>query len=205
MRGNVEGFVQASSKQKWLEIHGLEHWTEYYTSYGRNLQKRFYDYFLKGIDNGWDKQPRVVIQVRHLDKFVERAENQWPLARTQWTKFYLHATDKTFGREVGAKAGQASFRALSEQITFWAEPLKSEIEITGPVAAKLFISSSTADADIFVTLRAFGPNGREVLFAGAVDPNAPLPTAGCALRTASWTRRRAPSTGHGMPTTSRSR
>jgi len=174
LRGNVEGFVQASSKQKWLEIHGLEHWTEYYTSYGRNLQKRFYDYFLKGIDNGWDKQPRVVIQVRHLDKFIERAENEWPLARTQWTKFYLNATDKSFGREAGAQAGQASFRAMSEQVTFWAEPLKSEIEITGPVAAKLFISSSTADADIFVTLRAFGPNGREVLFAAAVDPNAPL-------------------------------
>ena len=63
---------------------------------------------------------------------------------------------------------------MSEQATFWSEPLKEDIEITGPAAAKLFIASSTRDANVFVTLRAFAPNGREVLFAGAVDPNAPL-------------------------------
>jgi predicted acyl esterase len=63
---------------------------------------------------------------------------------------------------------------MGEQVTFWSEPLKEEIEITGPSAAKLFIAPSTKDADVFVTLRAFAPNGREVLFAGAVDPNAPL-------------------------------
>jgi len=56
-RGNFEGFVRAASKQKWLEVHGIEHWTHFYTDYGRNLQKRFMDYFLKGVDNGWSKQP----------------------------------------------------------------------------------------------------------------------------------------------------
>ena len=174
LRGNIEGFVRAGSKQKWLEIHGLEHWTEYYTRYGRDLQKRFYDHFLKGIENGWNKQPRVVLHVRHVDRFVERAEDEWPLARTQWTRFYLDANTKRFGTEANAPTGQAAFRAMSEQITFWSEPLKNEIEITGPAAAKLFVSSSTADSDVFVTLRAFALNGREVLLAGAVDPNTPL-------------------------------
>ena len=97
LRGNVEGFLAAGSKQKWLEIHGLEHWTHFYTNYGRALQKRFYDHFLKGVDNGWDKQPKVLLQVRHTDKFVERAEAEWPLARTRWTKFYLGAGEMTLG------------------------------------------------------------------------------------------------------------
>jgi uncharacterized protein len=43
LRGNIEGFLQAGSKQKWLEIHGLEHWTQFYTNYGRAIQKRFYE------------------------------------------------------------------------------------------------------------------------------------------------------------------
>ena len=30
-RGNFEGFFQSASKQKWLEVHGIEHWTHYYT------------------------------------------------------------------------------------------------------------------------------------------------------------------------------
>ena len=35
------------------------------------------------------QQPKVLLQVRHKDKFVERAETQWPLKSTKWTKYYL--------------------------------------------------------------------------------------------------------------------
>jgi len=114
------------------------------------------------------------LQVRHVDRFVERAEEEWPLARTRWTKFYLDAETRSFDENADVKSGSASFRAMEGQLTFWSEVLKEEIEITGPAAAKLFIASSTKDADVFVTLRAFASNGREVLFAAAVDPNAPL-------------------------------
>ena len=36
LRGNVEGYLRAGSPQKWLEMHGLEHWSHFYTDYGRN-------------------------------------------------------------------------------------------------------------------------------------------------------------------------
>src|SRR5439155_907868 len=88
-RGNFEGFVRAASKDKWLEAHGIEHWTHFYTDYGVELQKRFFAYTLKGEQNGWDRQARVQLQVRHIDRFVERHENEWPIARTRWTKFHL--------------------------------------------------------------------------------------------------------------------
>src|SRR5438105_3814789 len=73
-RGNFEGFVRAASKEKWLEAHGIEHWTHFYTDYGREQQKRFFDYFLHGRDTSWSTQPRVLLQVRHVDRFEERAE-----------------------------------------------------------------------------------------------------------------------------------
>ena len=69
LRGNIEGFLQAGSKQKWLEIHGLEQWTQFYTNYGRDSKA-----FLR--TTAGKKQPRVLLQVRHVDKFVERAENE---------------------------------------------------------------------------------------------------------------------------------
>src|SRR5262249_5365600 len=56
-RGNFEGYVRAASRQKWLEAHGIEHWTHFYTDYGRTLQLRFFDHFLHGKDNGWQEQP----------------------------------------------------------------------------------------------------------------------------------------------------
>jgi putative CocE/NonD family hydrolase len=92
LRGNTEGFMRAGSRQKWLEMHGDTHWTEYYTPAGRNLMRRFYDHFLKGEDNGWDREPAVLLNVRHPgERFAFRKEHEWPLARTQWTRAYLDA------------------------------------------------------------------------------------------------------------------
>src|SRR5437016_10223260 len=110
-RGNFEGFVRAASKDKWLEAHGLEHWTHFYTDYGVELQRRFFDCFLKGADNGWKEQPRVQLQVRHVGRFVLRHEHEWPLARTQWTRFYLDPADQSLDREPATFAGSASYDA----------------------------------------------------------------------------------------------
>ena len=172
-RGNFEGFVRAGSKDKWLEAHGLEHWTHFYTDYGVKLQKRFFGHFLKGESNGWERQPRVQLQVRHTDRFVERHENEWPLARTRWTKLYLDPAG-LLNREACKTAEAVTFEALGEGLTFVSRPLESETEITGPIATRLFISSSTPDADLFVVLRVFTPDLREVVFMGAIDPHTPV-------------------------------
>ena len=174
LRGNVEGFVRAASQHKWLELHGLEHWTHFYTDYGRRLQQRFFDYFLKGIDNGWNREPRVRLQVRYIDKFVERLENEWPIQRTRWTKFYLNTVDRSLSRSPVGAEGKIKFDAMGDGVTFLSPALAHETEITGPSTVKLFASSSTSDADIFVVFRVFSPEGNEVVFQGAIDPHTPI-------------------------------
>jgi len=174
-RGNFEGFVRAASTEKWLECHGGEHWTHFYTDYGLALQKRFFGHFLKGEDTGWRRQPKVLLQVRHPgEKFVERHENEWPLARTQWTPFYLHPADASLSPERQQSSSSAVYGGLSEGITFLGEPLTQEVEITGPVAAKLWVSSASEDADLFLVLRAFTPDLKEITFQGALDAHTPL-------------------------------
>jgi uncharacterized protein len=174
-RGNFEGFARAASKDKWLEAHGIEHWTHFYTDYGRELQRKFFDYFLKGEDTGWGKQPRVLLQVRHpSEKFVERAENEWPIARTKWTKLYLNSADFSLAETSLTGEARVTFDAMGEGVTFMTPPLKAETEITGPVAAKLFVSSSTSDADLFLVLRVFSADMKEIVFQGAIDPHTPI-------------------------------
>ncbi len=174
LRGNIEGFVRAQSKEKWLEVHGGSHWALFYTDYGVSLQKRFFDHFLKGEANGWDKQPRVQLNVRHIDRFELRGENEWPLARTEWTKFYLDSAGKALDATPPAAKDAMTFEALGEGVTFTTAPFTEETEITGPLAAKLFVSSSTTDADIFLVFRIFDPQGTEVVFQGALDPHTPV-------------------------------
>ncbi len=173
-RGNFEAFTQAAATQKWLEVHGLEHWTHFYTGYGVALQKRFFGHVLQGLDNGWERQPRVLLQIRHVDGFVGRQESSWPLARTRWTKYYLNPADRSMGVAPPPVAASLEYEALGEGVTFSAPPLQNETEITGPIAAKLFISSSTPEADLFLIVRLFDPTGNEIVFQGALDPNTPI-------------------------------
>ncbi|MBI2177068.1 MAG: peptidase S15, partial [Candidatus Tectomicrobia bacterium] len=162
------------STQKWLEMHGIEHWTHFYTDYGVGLQKKFFGHFLKGQKTGWDKQPKVMLQVRHPgERFAGRSEGEWPLKRTRWTKFYLDPAGAGLSTKGGA-AGKAAYDGLGEGVTFMTPPLKAGTEITGPSAAKLFVSSSTRDADLFLILRVFDPNMKEVTFQGALDPHTPI-------------------------------
>ncbi len=174
-RGNFEGFVRAASRDKWLEAHGIEHWTHFYTDYGRELQRKFFDRFLKGEDTGWGEQPRVLLQVRHPgERFVERQENEWPIARTAWTKFHLNSADFSLVETSLTGESKITFDAQGEGVTFMTPPMKTETEITGPVSAKLFISSSTTDADLFLILRVFSADMKEIVFQGAIDPHTPV-------------------------------
>ena len=173
-RGNFEGFVRAAAQEKWLEVHGIEHWTEFYTDYGVDLQKRFFGHFLKGEDTGWKNQPRVRLQVRHVDKFVQRMENEWPLARTRWTKFYLNSADHSLRADPGAEKGGVTYDGFGDGVTFLTPPLEAETEITGPSAAKLFVASETEDLDLFLVLRVFTADLKEVVFQGALDPHTPI-------------------------------
>lgn len=171
LRGNVEGFLGVASKQKWLELHGGEHWTLFYAKYGIDLQKQFFGHFLKGEDNGWDRRPPVLLNVRHVDKFVPRAESEWPLARTQWTRMYLDLDGGALSLSAPVKTSTATFDATANGgIRFLSAPFPQETEITGPLACKLFVSSSTANADIFLVLQLIDPDGKEKVFQGALDP-----------------------------------
>jgi hypothetical protein len=174
-RGNFEGFLRAGSKQKWLEVHGDTHFTHFYSSYGETLQKCFFGHFLKGEDTGWDRQPRVSLNIRHPgERFVLRAEREWPLARTQWTKYFLNPHGLALGTDAPAGGPALSYDTMGDGITFRTPPLKHDVEITGPAAAKLWVSSETTDADLFLVLRVFDPAGNEVAFIGSNDPRVPV-------------------------------
>ncbi len=175
LRGNVEGYLAAASSQKWLEIHGNSHVSPFYLDDSIAYQKKFLGHFLKGEATGWDKQPPVELKVRYPgERFISRAENEWPLARTDWQKFHL-CSDRTLSRAQQQHGGPAiSFRSDSKGVTFLTTPFNTETEITGPLALKVFLSSQTTDADVFVTLRLFDSVGVETTFIGANDPQMPL-------------------------------
>lgn len=174
-RGNTEGFNAAASEHKWLQMHGDTHFSPFYTDHGVSLQKQFFAAFLKDEDNGWMERRRVELLVRHPgEKFVSRFEDEWPLARTTWTKFYLDPESRSLSENEPRPGAPLTYETSGDGVRFDLAPSDADREFTGPAAARLRVSSQTSDADLFVTVQLFDPNGDEVTFVGSNDPKVPV-------------------------------
>jgi uncharacterized protein len=89
-----------------------------------------------------------------------------------WTRFNLTTLGTLSTQTINT--GSIEYDPASEGITFMTRPFERETEVTGPISARLFIASETEDADLFLVVRLFDPDDREVTFMGALDPNTPL-------------------------------
>lgn len=201
LRGNIEGFIHAGSKYKFLRMITGRHDLPFYYEEEASIQRSFLDAFLKGEDrDGWSegRQPPVSLVLRkgnpgfnNAEKeraFPRRDETEWPLARTVYTKMYLTPDmslqweDKTSDHE----RKKLSYKALGtldqpQLLQFTTEAFQEETEITGHVTAHLNVSVSPdpsgptpSDIDLFVTLRHIGPDGQEVFYTGTAGDPVPL-------------------------------
>jgi putative CocE/NonD family hydrolase len=76
-RGNTEGFMNAASKHKWLVMRETDNFAGVYNQF--DLQRRFYDWALKGEGDFPAEQPAVTLGIRDVhDRHTFRAENEWP-------------------------------------------------------------------------------------------------------------------------------
>jgi predicted acyl esterase len=103
LRGNTEAFMRAASKHKKLRMQAGTHVHPFYTEEGRQDQLRFFDYWLKGIDNGVMDEPPVKLAIRRgRDEIEWRQEHEWPLARTRWTRLYFDLSPPAPGMAANA-------------------------------------------------------------------------------------------------------
>ncbi|MGN1027709.1 MAG: CocE/NonD family hydrolase, partial [Faecousia sp.] len=91
--GSLEGYRRISSKEKWLRIHNTGEWDDYYNPAHVEDLRKFFDRYLKGIDNGWENTPKVRVSILNPggQDIVNRPEEDWPIPRTKYKKLYLNA------------------------------------------------------------------------------------------------------------------
>ena len=196
LRGNTEAYLCAASKQKKMRIHTGDHFRPFHSNEGKVDQLRFFDYWLKGIQNGIMEEPPIKLEIRtggSKKPYAFRFENEWPLARTLWTKMYFKIERErsdneqhTEGRliaepilaaqtisysgsnpnKAGIGSGSSAPGIGRSGISFVTDPMATDTEITGPLMANLWVSSTDEDMDIMVTLRNMDPNGNEVFELG---------------------------------------
>jgi putative CocE/NonD family hydrolase len=157
------------------------------SDFGR-LQLRWFDHWLKNLDNGVLAEPPVRLFVMGANEW--RDEHEWPLARALPTPHYLHAdraltTDSPareppdrytydpadpvptcggallIAREFrGGPRDQRAVEARPDVLTYSTPPLEHDLEVTGPVHVELWACSSAPDTDFVARLVDVYPDGR---------------------------------------------
>ena len=164
---------------------------------------QFFDHWLKGDDNGIMEGAPVRVQVRtgNGGHYVLE-EQEWPLARTEYKRWYLDAKPSAWpgdGRRddflrvtdtVPTTESSASYSAeldkghpipaptgfvggtprWSTGVTFISEPLEDDMVLAGYMKAGLFVSSTSADMDVYVSIRVIDENDREIRYESLVPP-----------------------------------
>jgi putative CocE/NonD family hydrolase len=153
------------------------------------LHLRWYDCWLKGIDNGVREEPPVRLFV--MGDNAWRNEQEWPLARTKFTRYYFHSGGRANSRfgdgglstavpgdepfdsylydprnpvpshEMGTGAyNQLGVESRPDVLVYTTGPLQADLEVTGPVETRLFAASSAVDTDFTGKLVDVWPDGR---------------------------------------------
>ncbi|KAG4283048.1 hypothetical protein FPRO06_09721 [Fusarium proliferatum] len=200
LRGNIEGYIHAGSKFKYLRLITGRHDLPFYYEEEVEIQRSFLDAFLKGEDRvGWSQEGKVAPVSLVLRKgnvgfndaekekaYPRREENEWPIARTQYKKLFLTPEQGLSWDEPKTERKKITYKALGtlekpEVVQFSTPAFEAETEITGHVVAHLNVSVSPdpsgptpSDIDLFVTLRHFDPSGQEVFYTGTAGDPVPL-------------------------------
>ncbi|NLT06513.1 MAG: CocE/NonD family hydrolase [Solirubrobacterales bacterium] len=166
-RGSFRAFERAGSERRWLYTHRGGKWSTFYSDDALAAQRRFFDRFLHGDDNGLDGEPPVRLEVRSdRDTVVAvRGEASWPLPDTRWTELALGA-DGRMAPGGGPHAGAVRFDTRRGAARF-AWTVAEDVELSGPMAARLHVAvAGGGDADLHLRVLKVR-DGRAVPFEGS--------------------------------------
>ena len=132
----------------------------------------FFDHYLKGIDSDVTSWPKVTVEVREKNGVGKtRVENEWPLARTRYTKLFLNADRNTLQTEPVPEVDTVSYDSDVPELgeadrAIFDFKFDKPTELTGYTKLRVFMScTATDDMDVFVGIHKLDKDGNLVPFA----------------------------------------
>jgi uncharacterized protein len=200
--GGNAAYLNTPTPHKKLDLS--EDWFQQaYSAESVARHKAFFDYWLKGIENGIMDTPPIRLEVRTGDgsSYIQE-ENEWPIARTEYARWHFDARPSGWvgdgkrsdflglSTSEPTEDAEASYSAQIQLapwapvgsprvdpesaesdpyvtgVSFVSEPLAEDAVVAGFGKLRLWVSSTSEDIDLFVSLRVIGEDDQEVDFAG---------------------------------------
>lgn len=171
-RDSFSAFNRIGSAQKLLFNHRQPKWHAFYSDIAVEIQLRFFDQFLKGVDTGILQEPRVRLEINE-DRTNHRVYqcNDWPPPAAQPIRLYLDASDMQLKRDVPLRSDVARYDAARGDATFHYE-FDDDADLVGNMRLRLWVEADgNNDMDLFAGIRKFDRQGNEVYFYGFAGNN----------------------------------
>lgn len=135
---------------------------------------RFFDHWLKGIDNGVMREPKVHYYTYNAEAGSEwRSANEWPLKNERRTPYYLGMNNTLLSSAPSAASGSdekavdydVTPTTIAEKgISYATEALANDVQVTGHPVLDLWLASTASDTDVIATLQDLAPSGEAVSY-----------------------------------------
>jgi predicted acyl esterase len=162
--GAFDAYSRAASREKWLRVYTGNGIGDLYNPLNQADLTKFFDYYLKDMNNGWESTPRVRLSVYDLghDAPQGRAENVYPPASVQNTCLYLNADNGTLSMERGDSVRSVSYDGDDERSSVsFTYTFERNAELTGYMSLHLWAAAADHDdMDLAVSVEKLDQNGR---------------------------------------------
>jgi uncharacterized protein len=153
--GDLEAFNLLHTPLKWLRVINGHAWMDLHDEASRADLRRFFDRYLKGERNGWERTSRVRLSVLDAggEDVVAREESSFPLTRQRITRYHLDGAHGRLSEERLQREVPVSYHADSnEKVTFTIK-FRHDTEISGYLGLHLWVQAVDAeDMDIFARI-----------------------------------------------------
>lgn len=161
--GTFRAWRRIASEEKWLRIHNTQEWPDYYDERTLDDVRRFFDHYLKGEDNGWERTPRVRYSVLDLEggDRVEQVATEFPPEGVTDAKYYLDARSRTLNTEQPAEEAKVAYDSESNPgLVSCVMRFDEETTMVGYPKARLQVEAEGADdMDLFVLVQKLDRRG----------------------------------------------
>jgi predicted acyl esterase len=161
--GTFRAWRRMASPDKWLRIHNGQEWPDYYDEANVEDQRRFFDRYLKDVDNGWETTPRVRYAVHDFQggDQVNVAADAFPPENVASTRFYLDGGARTLNTSSPTNEVSAAYDvALNPNAVSFITRFDKETVMVGYPKAHLWVEARGADdMDLFVLIQKLDAHG----------------------------------------------
>lgn len=167
--GAIRGWLEVATEDKWLRWHGTQEWYDLWGNQQSQAElAAFFDRYLKGVQNDWEKTPRVrmaVLRFGEQDPIINIVEDDFPMSRTEYRKLFLHPNNTLSSGGPPSIVNEISYDSedTSDLIQF-NYTFDKTTQIVGMTKAVLHMSCADADdMDVYVCLRKLSASGEPLL------------------------------------------